>query len=187
MKHLTENQLNEYLDGLMEAQEQEHMQAHLSDCGDCRERLAALKAVFQALAVLPEQTPRSDLTPSILQALPCSSSGLVWRLVFAVQSGISIGFLLLLFPYMTDRFAALKLGWNVQFAMPEVKLPNPVDITFSLPANPLNHPLIPALPVTITHANLTIWLILGIAAFLLFLVGNFSLIFHGNSNAQIRK
>jgi hypothetical protein len=187
MKHLTENQLNQYLDGLMEASAQTTLRAHLSNCADCRDRLAALQTVVQALAMLPEELPGNDLTPSILRTLPRGSTGLGWRLAFAAQSGVSIGFLLLLFPYLTDRILAMKPGWNVRFSMPELTFPNPVDFTFSLPPSPLTHPPIPTLPVTITHANLSIWLILGIAAALLFIVGNFSLIFHSTSKAQTRK
>ena len=187
MKHLTEHQLNEYLDGLMEPSIQAAVQAHLFDCADCREELAALQSVFQALAKLPEEMPGSDLTPSILRTLPRGSSGLGWRLVFAAQSGVSIGFLLLFLPYLSDRILAMKPGWNVRFTMPELNFSNPVDFSVRLPANPLMHLPIPALPVTITQANFSVWLILGIAAFLLFIVGNFSLIFHSTSKAKTRK
>jgi len=181
MKHLTETQLNEYLDDSLDASQQVLMQVHMSDCADCRARLVVLQNVFEALATLQEEMPGRDLTPSVLRALPHSSSGLGWRLVFAIQAGISIGFLLLLFPFMTDRIAGIMQGWNIRFAVPEVKFPNPFDFTFSLPANPLIHLPILALPFTITNANLSIWLILGIATVLLFVVGNFSLLFHSST------
>jgi hypothetical protein len=181
MNHLTETQLNEYLDGIMEAPEQDLMQAHLSDCADCRARLAALQTVFKALAALPEETPRVDLTLSILRALPRGSSGLGWRLAFAMQAGISLGFLLLIFPFILGRIATIIPGWNVRIALPEMKFPNPVDFTFSLLVNPLPHPPILPLPVNVTNANLSIWLILGIAAVLLFVIGNFSLLFHSST------
>jgi len=184
MKHMTETQLNEYLDGALEASQQALMQVHLSDCAVCRARLVSLQTVFEALAALPEETSERDLTPSVLQALPHSSSGLGLRLVFAMQAGISLGLMLLFLPFMNERIAAINLGWNVRFAVPEVKFPNPFDFNFSLPANPLMHPSIPVLPVTITPANFSVWLILGCAAVLLFILGNFSLIFHNKSEPK---
>ena len=184
MEHLTEEQLNKYLDNSLDAPELARMQAHLSDCPNCRERLASLQAIFQALAAMPEETPSHELTPSVLKALPNSSSGLGWRLAFAMQAGLSLGFLLLFFPFMTARIAGILPGFTGRLALPEMKFPNSVDFHISLPILPLPHPAIPALPFTVTHANFFIWLILGIAAVLLFVVGNFSLIFHNNSKGQ---
>jgi len=53
MNHLSESQLNEYLDGLTEAPALAPIEAHLRDCMDCLARLAVLQSVFQALAALP--------------------------------------------------------------------------------------------------------------------------------------
>ena len=75
MKHLTETQLNEYLDNAWKPPHRPACQAHLSDCADCRARLASLQTVFQALAALPEETPERDLTPSVLQASRAASPG----------------------------------------------------------------------------------------------------------------
>jgi predicted anti-sigma-YlaC factor YlaD len=184
MEHLTETQLNEYLDGLMESPEQVRMEAHLSGCADCRARLASLQTVYRALAALPEETPTRDLTSSVLQALPRGFTGLGWRLAFAIQTGMSLGFLLLLFPFMLGWFPGIMPGWNGRLTVPEVGSFNPIDFHFSLPVLHLSHPPILVLPVIMTHSNLTTWLVLGIAAALLFAVGNFSLIFHGDSTVQ---
>jgi len=187
MEHLTEEQLNEYLDNSLDAPELARMGAHLSDCPDCRARLASLQTVFQALAALPEETPSHELTSSVLKALPNGSSGLGWRLAFAMQAGLSIGFLLLFFPFLASRIAGILPGLTAQLAVPEVKFPNPTGFHFSPPVVPLpfpSHPFSLALPVTITHANFSNWLLLGIAAALLFIVGNFSLIFHNTSRTR---
>lgn len=84
MEHLTEAQLNEYLDNLLEATALARIQAHLADCADCRERLASLLTVFQTLEALPEELPAHDLTPSILRPclgeVPCRAGS--WRLQF---------------------------------------------------------------------------------------------------------
>jgi hypothetical protein len=184
MKHLTEIQLNEYLDGALESPAQARMAAHLSDCADCRAKLASLQTVFQALACLPEETPRRDLTPSVLNGLPRSLSGLAWHLAFAVQAGMSLGFLLLFAPILMGRLTGTIQVLANRVASSGRIHPAPLDLHFGLPVIRLPHPPIPRLPIVITNANLPIWLILGIAVLLLFAVGNFSLIFHNTSEPQ---
>jgi hypothetical protein len=185
MEHLTEAQLNEYLDSALEIPARARMEAHLSECAHCRARLSFLQAVFHALAALPEETPERDLTQSVLRALPHRFTGLAWRLAFAVQAGMSLGLLLVFAPILTGRFAGFVRAMAVRIARAEVKLPTPTDLHFSLPVIQLTHPPnLPTLPITITHSNSAIWLILGIAASLLFVVGNFSLIFHSSSESR---
>ena len=52
MKHLTDEQLNEYLDH--ESQEHAQIESHLSACDECTVRLAALQTLFTELDSLPE-------------------------------------------------------------------------------------------------------------------------------------
>lgn len=186
MEHLTEAQLNEYLDNLLEATALARIQAHLADCADCRERLASLLTVFQTLEALPEELPAHDLTPSILKALPRGSSLPGWQLAFAIQAGVGLGLLLLLFPLLTGYITSMMVGLTGQFVVPEVKFPNHIDLHFSVPVFHLPHAFIPALPMLVTPTNLSVWLILGIAAGLLFVIGNFSLVFHNNSKGQTK-
>jgi hypothetical protein len=186
MEHLTEAQLNEYLDNQLEGTALAHAQAHLDECADCRERLASLQTVFQTLDALPEEIPAHDLTPSILNALPQRSSLPGWQLAFAIQAGVGLGLLLLLFPLMAGYITHMMMGLAGQFIVPDVKFPNPFDLRFSVPVFHLPHPSIPALPILVTPANLSVWLILGIAASLLFVIGNFSLVFHNNSKDQTK-
>lgn len=50
--HLTEDQLNEYLD--YETADRAEIETHLDSCGECAARLAALQALFIELDSLPE-------------------------------------------------------------------------------------------------------------------------------------
>ena len=50
--HLTDVQLNEYLDN--ESQEQAQIETHLSSCDECAARLTALQALFTEIESLPE-------------------------------------------------------------------------------------------------------------------------------------
>jgi hypothetical protein len=187
MKHPTETELNEYLDGALKSSAQARIEAHLSDCAHCRARQASLQAIFQTLAALPEETPGRDLTPSVLRALPRSFSGLAWLLAFAVQAGLSLGLLLLFAPVVTSRLTWIVHGLAGQIDAPEVKLPIPLVLHFSLPVLRLPHPPVLGLPIAITCANSAAWIIMGIAAVLLFAVGNFSLIFHSSSEIRNNK
>jgi hypothetical protein len=181
MKHLTETDLNEYLDGLLEPAAQVHMQGHLSDCADCRTRLAALQTVFQALAAIPELAPGRDLTKAVLKSLPRDHIGLGWRLAFAIQAGLSLAVLLRVSPLITNRINGIFPKWTGRLGLPEMRFPDPANLHFSLPVLSLPHLPSLLLPITITHTNFSIWLVLGVAAVLLFIVGNFSLIFYNST------
>jgi hypothetical protein len=181
MKHITKTQLNEYLDGALEAPAQASLEAHLSDCTDCQARLASLQAVFKALAALPEVTPKFDLTSSVLKVLPDSLSGLIGRLAFAIQAGVSLGVLLIFAPIVPGRIAGVLQRLTHVITRPEIKWPSPIEVSSYLPVIRLPHPPELTLPYAITYSNFPVWLILGIAAVLLFMVGNFSLVFHSTS------
>ena len=62
--HLTDEQLNEYLDN--ETNERMQIETHLSSCGECAARLSALQALFTELDSLPEVA----LTKSLSEASP---------------------------------------------------------------------------------------------------------------------
>ena len=71
--HLTDDQLNEYLD--RETSEREQIESHLAVCKECAARLTALQALFAELDSLPEMeltqdlaarfTPTLNLTPKL--------------------------------------------------------------------------------------------------------------------------
>lgn len=71
--HLTDEQLNEYLDN--ESANRVEIETHLDSCDECAARLSALHAVFADLDSLPEVelstdiaarfAPRPSLTPSL--------------------------------------------------------------------------------------------------------------------------
>ncbi|MBN8656489.1 MAG: hypothetical protein J0M11_12180 [Anaerolineae bacterium] len=71
--HLTDEQLNEYLDS--ETAQRAEIETHLDSCDECAARLSALQALFVDLDSLPEVTlsrdlaarssPRPSLTPSL--------------------------------------------------------------------------------------------------------------------------
>jgi hypothetical protein len=92
--------LNEYLDGSLPPLEQANLQTHLSACATCVQRLEVLQAVFDVLAVLPEEPLELDLSSAVRTALQPSRSGAgsvrggLWVLV-VVEAGLSLVLLIL--------------------------------------------------------------------------------------------
>lgn len=67
--HITEEAMNEYLDGLLGQEEQNAFEGHLEYCTECYNRLAELRFVFQAMDELPEVMLERDFQPEILRAI----------------------------------------------------------------------------------------------------------------------
>lgn len=65
MSHLTEEQVNLYLDDELSAIERAAVEAHLAGCDECRAEVAALQRLFTALEELAHE-PAPDLVPDVL-------------------------------------------------------------------------------------------------------------------------
>jgi hypothetical protein len=65
MRHRTEEELIGYREG--EAKEREVITAHLKECGECREELARIEAVFGALDAMPIPDPGDDYGERVWQ------------------------------------------------------------------------------------------------------------------------
>jgi len=80
--HLTDEQLNEYLDN--ETAQRAEIETHLDSCDECAARLSTLQALFADLDSLPEVelsrdiaarfSPRPSLTPSLPRWLTLTAS-----------------------------------------------------------------------------------------------------------------
>ena len=93
MNHVTEDQLNEFLDHALDASARETIQSHLEACSECRARWEQLSRLDSTLLGLSELELPRDLTPSILARLPQSASRNRTRF-FAAQVGAALGMLL---------------------------------------------------------------------------------------------
>lgn len=150
MKHLTEDQLNEYLDNLLDESAHQHVEAHLSQCADCRNQLETLKQVFADLDSLPEVPLTRDLTPSILARLPKKEPVHIWTRALAAQWGVVVGFVFWLTMQIARLIEFLKITlpailnfdfhnilvriFPLQFTLPEVHLP---ELSLNLPTSNL--------------------------------------------------
>jgi anti-sigma factor RsiW len=90
MDHLTEEQINEYVDNLLLTEKQinenvnhlltgaeaEAVKRHLLGCAACQEKVAEIQQVFVTLADLPEVPFQKDLATRVLAASMLAASGL---------------------------------------------------------------------------------------------------------------
>jgi len=65
--HLTDEQLNEYLDN--ESKDRAQVDSHLSSCADCAARLAARQALFNEIESLSEVALSRDLAAPVVRQL----------------------------------------------------------------------------------------------------------------------
>jgi anti-sigma factor RsiW len=123
--HLTDEQLNEYLDH--ETDERLEIDRHLSSCADCAARLQALQVIFDEIESLPDvqvspeiavrwvesgsssSLPRSLTLTMILQAAAAAiaiiaAAPLVMQFLSSYTPSLSI-------PSLADLVRALQSGW----------------------------------------------------------------------------
>ncbi len=167
--HLTDDQLNEYLDD--ESADRAQIELHLSSCGECAARLDALRNLFAEIESIPDLTLSRDLaTPFKRQSSPLYQLPRWLTLTTALQGAIAliiIAFtaplvLQLISPYTSalqtpsfaDVFLLLQSQWMVWLN------------TFSQ----VQIPTLPEIPVFDLSSLVIVILVIGIST--LWLVGN---------------
>src|SRR5438094_8130743 len=78
--------LNAYIDGALDPQSRERVDAHLGSCAICSTRVAELRATAKLIAALPALAPARSLVPRI--AVPLWLAPL--RTASAVSSGLAL-------------------------------------------------------------------------------------------------
>jgi len=163
--HLTDEQLNEYLDNA--STERLLLEAHLASCDECTARLSALQALFTALDSLPEVALSTDLAarfiprPSPVPRLPR------WLIpTAALQGALALLALIVTAPLLANR-------------MPPIETPPLTETLLQLQARGLTLleaftsfqiPALPQLP-SLEISSLVLSITLA-GASLLWLVGN---------------
>jgi len=64
-EHLTEEQLNDYVDGRLGSTDRRMAEGHLPDCADCSDAVAEIRSLLELAAELPELRPSRELLPGI--------------------------------------------------------------------------------------------------------------------------
>jgi hypothetical protein len=184
MIHLSEQLLNEYLDEALIPSKRHAVEAHLSTCDRCRSELKELKLVFKNLATLPEVALAHDLTPSVMGTVQQSTSWPVWRLVLAGQTGITLGLVAYLAVTLASSWefylrSLMNSLASLMALAQKISMPLP-----SFPTLKLSEWAVLRLPIQFFSNDGSIWRTLGVAAGLLFLVGNLSLVCRNRQEIQ---
>ena len=140
--HLTEEQLNEYLDN--ESTEHVFIEAHLSTCDECAARFSTLQNLFTELDYLPElELTRNlaapfSLRPSLPAQLPkfLTLTVILQTALAIVAAVIAVPFMASLFPVIempsfTTIFANLQSQWV--FLLDQLSTFHFQPVTFNLP------------------------------------------------------
>jgi hypothetical protein len=125
MNHLSEDLLNEYLDGALAPSALAEVAEHLAVCGQCAGLAAELTGLFTDLASLPEIALEHDLAPNVLQRLELSQplpNNVNW--ILAIQ--------------------VILAGLVIGLAAPLL------DVSVYIPANAFTFPSLPDLPTLLT-------------------------------------
>ena len=161
--HLTDEQLNEYLDH--ETSEQVQIETHLAACAECAARLTALQTLFAEIESLPKLELTQSLaarfapTPSLPQQLPrwLTLTATLQAALALVAAILAAPFITKLMPViqtpsLTEIFLQLQTQWTSLFDS---------FTNYQLPSLPQLPPLeISSLVLTLTLAGVSmLWLV----------------------------
>jgi anti-sigma factor RsiW len=102
-RHLDEMTINLFLDGMLEPEEQESVEAHLRSCAACREEVSRWETTFLALDALALE-PAAVPEPSISVPLR------VWPWI-ALQGAAALALLVWAWPRLMDLWATVQ-AWS---------------------------------------------------------------------------
>jgi len=105
--HLTDEQLNEYLDN--EILDRAQAELHLSSCDDCAARLAALQVLFDEIGSLPELALSSDIAAPIMRRVDERAAALAvprsLRLTVTLQAALAVIAIIFAAPIVMQFFS----------------------------------------------------------------------------------
>ena len=175
MNHLTDSQLNEYLDDTLDETTKIKFDSHLQTCEDCSARLCELKFLFTSLESLPEVKMRRDLSPAILARLPQKQPRL-WTPFFAAQLGAALGLFFWLSVQVTNFITPIiSTSRFPPFTMPNFQYAISISL-FSIPKFQLPTFNLPTFQPSILNLSTFSLILISACVFLLWLVGNLSLL-----------
>ncbi len=168
--HLTDDQLNEYLDN--ESAERGIIEAHLESCDECAARLDSLQALFTELESLPEAALTRNIaarfapTPSLPAPLPkFLTLTVILQAAFALTAiVIAVPFIANLLPAIeipsfTEVFAQLQSQWIIWLdSLSTLRLSS--GQAFHLPTLP-ELPIVEMSSLLVTLAGVSVLWILG--------------------------
>jgi hypothetical protein len=123
IRHLKNDQLQAYLDGILEPSNIEYLQAHLKTCPTCQKELENLESLETSLESLPSLSLGSDLSSLVISQLKKEQSlspAITWTLIIeALAAGGVIAVLIPAFqaagwlPHLLDTSLELQAAINI--------------------------------------------------------------------------
>ncbi|MBK8783183.1 MAG: hypothetical protein IPO22_15575 [Anaerolineales bacterium] len=160
--HLTEDQLNEYLD---EATiERVQIEEHLSSCDECAARLSTLQNVFTELDSLPELELTRDLAApfTLRPSLPAQLPKFL-TLTVTLQAAVALTAIGIAIPFIANLMPSINLsafvGVSIQLQTQWTSWLDTLS-TFQLPPMP-ELPIVEMSSLLITLAGVSVIWILG--------------------------
>lgn len=174
--HLTDDQLNEYLDN--ETAERSQIESHLSSCDECAARLTALQALFTEIESLPDLKLTSNIAARLIPSRSLPAPLPRWlTLTATLQAALALAAMVFTAPIIA-RYLTLVLQ-----AYP---FPSLNDVVFELQINvvmwiqsiqSLQFPAIPTGMFTLPKEFSTAALWAGvIGIFIVWVIGNWWLL-----------
>ena len=162
--HLTEDQLNEYLDH--ESTDRAVIESHLDSCDECAARLSTLQNLFAELDSLPEQELTRDLAAPFMRtsSLPAQLPKFL-TLTVILQSAFALTAIILAAPFVIQMLPVFELSTfsNVLVQL-QIQWTASLDIL-----SQFQMPTLPAIPFELSSLYLMSALVV---ASMLWLVGN---------------
>lgn len=168
--HLTDEQLNEYLDN--ESDEHVQIEAHLSACADCTARLMALQTLFAEVESLPEVALSGSLAvPFTVDSnvpLPQSLRWLTWTT--SLQAAVAVIALITTAPLIMQLLSPYFSGVHV-LSSAEIFLElQSIGKGWLDLFSQLRAPVLPSMPVVELSSLVIVLTLVGVSA--LWLIGN---------------
>jgi anti-sigma factor RsiW len=167
--HLTDNDLNEYLDNATD--DRARIQTHLDSCADCAARLATLQTLFTELDSLPDLALTSSIAARLLPDLARTPRLPRWlTLTSLLQTAAAVVAIFVAAPFVLDYLPTVQAPtWTDTLAQIQIQWLTWIDALAAI--QPPTLPEIPPLGISSLTASLVF-----LAALAMWLFGNRALL-----------
>ena len=167
--HLTDDQLNEYLDN--ESAERAQIESHLSSCEECAARLAALQNLFSEMESLSELTLTRNIAARFMPtpSLPVPQLPRWLTLTATLQAAVALISIILAAPLVANLLPAIEMpSYSDMFLQLQSQWTAWLDILSLL--SQVQMPTLPEIPVVEVSSLVITLTLAGVS--MLWLVGN---------------
>lgn len=163
--HLTDEQLNEYVDN--ETNQREQIELHLNSCNECSTRLSDLQNLFLELDSLPELQLTRDLSTRFITSGQLIQSPPRWlTLTVFAQATLALIALIISIPFITTYIPQIDTNSLITPLFEIQTLWN----TWLDSLSTIQLPTIPEIPIPVIEMSSLLLMLAGV--FILWILGN---------------